>query len=404
MITKKSYDSQFSSIYISMLVNFILFGITLTIIGATLPKIIREFEWSYLAIGFVISAGSVGYFVSTFVSGILLQKFSPKQIIVTGLLIQFIGLTFFAARPLIFLNFFLNLLMGLGQGGTEVIINYAVIRIERSGQSRLMNLMHAAFSVGAIIGPLAVSRIIAYGLSWQLIYRFMALASLIMAIVFWKLPLSRLGDGEKGAKDKPKVFELLKQPLLILSFLILFLYVGTELGVSAWVAEYYVKILKTSESTGALMVSIFWVGLLMGRLALSGYRGTRQAEWVLGLSGTCTIALIFAISMGGPWLSGLGFLLAGLGFSAIYPLIIAIVGKHFKRGQGVAVGVAATGGGVGSFAFPFIMSAISNKFGLQRGFIFYISLDILMTILALGVIWQTRTMRKRIEAVEFAVK
>lgn len=387
-------ESQFRSIYISMLVNFVLFGVTLTIIGATLPKIIREFEWSYIATGFVVAAGSVGYFVSTFVSGILLHKFSAKKIVVIGLLIQSIGLAFFAARPFIFLNFFLGLLMGFGQGGTEVVVNYAVIRIEKGGQSRLMNLMHAAFSVGAIIGPFAVSRLIASGLSWQLIYRFMALASLIMAGVFLKLPLSRLGEEEKEAKDKPKFFQLLKQPLLITSFLILFLYVGTELGVSSWVAEYYVKILKTSEATGALIVSVFWVGLLIGRLGLSGYRGTRQAEWLLGLSGTCTLALIFAVSMGGPWLAGLGFLLAGLGFSAIYPLVIAIVGQYFKRAQGVAVGVAATGGGIGSFAFPFIMSAISNRFGLQRGFLFYILLDVIMTIFTCIVIWQIRVLRK----------
>jgi len=54
-------ESQYRSIYISMLVNFVFFGVTLTIIGATLPKIIREFQWSYVATGFVVSAGSLGY-------------------------------------------------------------------------------------------------------------------------------------------------------------------------------------------------------------------------------------------------------------------------------------------------------------------------------------------------------
>ncbi|MBM3212275.1 MFS transporter, partial [Candidatus Poribacteria bacterium] len=364
------------------------------IIGATLPKIIREFQWSYVATGFVISASSLGYFVSTFVSGILLHRFSPKQVIVTGLLVQSVGLAFFAATPIILFNFIFGLLMGLGQGGTEVIVNYAVIRIERSGQSRLMNFMHAAFSVGAILGPFAVSVLIASGSSWQAVYRAMSLASLIMAGIFFKLPLSRLGETGKASEDRPGVFKMLKQPLLIMAFLILFLYVGTELGVSAWVAEYYVKILETSESIGALMVSIFWIGLLMGRLGLSGYRGIRQAEWLLSLSCTCTLALIFALLVKGPWLVGFGFFIAGLGFSAIYPLVIAIVGQNFKHGQGVAVGVAATGGGIGSFAFPFIMSAISNRFGIRRGFIFYIALDILMTLLICGAIWQIRMIRR----------
>lgn len=383
-------ERQFRSLYFTMFANFMIFGITLTIIGATLPKIIREFQWSYIATGVVLSAGSIGYFVSTFLSGVFLHKLGPKLVIAGGLVIQSIGLSLFAIRPYVALNFLLNLLIGLGQGGTEVVVNYSVIHIERSGQSRLMNFMHAAFSVGAIIGPFIVGTLIAAGISWQMIYRAMALACFLMAWVFSILPFSRLREEDEGTEDKPRTIELLRHPLLILAFLILFLYVGTELGVSSWIAEYYVKILDAPESIGAFMVSVFWLGLLLGRLSLSGYRGSRQAEWVFALSSTCTIALLFAVLMRGLWLAGIGFFLAGTGFSAIYPLVIAIVGRHFKRGRGVAVGFVATGGGIGSFVFPFIMSAIANRFGLKRGFFFYISLDFIMALMACLVIWRIR--------------
>ena len=139
------------------------------------------------------------------------------------------------------------------------------------------------------------------------------------------------------------------------------------------------------------MVSVYWMGLLMGRLGVSlGYRGYRQAELLLILASTCTVALSFAILMRGPWLAGVGFFLSGLGYSAIYPLVIALVGKYFKHGQGVAVGFASTGGGIGAFAFPFFMAAISDRFGIQRGFLFYIFLNVLMVLLTCLVIWQTR--------------
>jgi fucose permease len=374
-----------------MLVNFMLFGVTLTIIGATLPKIIREFQWSYTATGAVIAAGSIGYFVSTFLSGILLQWLNPKLIIVAGLAIQAMGLSLFAARPVVLLNLLLHFLIGLGQGGTEVVVNFSVVRIERSGQSRLMSLMHAAFAVGGIIGPFAVGTIIAAGLSWQMIYRMMALLSLLMASTLSLLSFSRLGGESAESGDEPRVIELLRHPLLILSFLILFLYVGTELGVSAWVAEYYVKILGASDSVGAYMVSVFWMGLLIGRLGVSfGYGGYRQAELLFALASTCTVALLFAVLMKGTWLAGAGFFISGLGYSAIYPVVMALVGKHFKRGQGVAIGFTSTGGGIGAFAFPFFMAAIADRFGIQRGFFFYVILDVVMTALTCAVIWQVR--------------
>lgn len=387
----RNIENQFRSLYFAMLANFVVFGVTLTIIGATLPKIIRDFSWSYTATGFVVSASSVGYFVSTFVSGILLHWFSPKLIVVTGLVIQSLGLSFFAANPIVIFNLLLGFLIGLGQGGTEVVVNFTVVHIERNGESRLMNLMHAAFAVGAILGPFAVARIMNAGLSWQMIYRLMALISIIMAGVISLLPFSRLGKEERSkSKEGPGLVKLLKHPLLVLSFLVLFLYVGAELGVSSWVAEYYVEFLGTSPSAGAYMVSIFWFGLLIGRLGLSGYKGGRQAELIFALSSMCTASLIFALSMRNPWIAGFGFALSGLGFSAIYPLVIAIIGRFFKKGQGAAIGFAATGGGIGSFAFPFIMATISDKFGINRGFYFYITLSFAMTALACAVIWQTR--------------
>ena len=53
-----------------LLFNFLVFGISVTIYGAIVPTVIREFEWSYLATGVVLAAASVGYFASSFISGV----------------------------------------------------------------------------------------------------------------------------------------------------------------------------------------------------------------------------------------------------------------------------------------------------------------------------------------------
>lgn len=389
-------ENRFRFLFAAMLANFMLFGISLTIIGATLPKIIREFQWSYTTTGVVLSAGSIGFFISTFLSGILLQKFGPKQIVVTGLVLQAVGLSLFAARPLVIFNLLLIFMIGLGQGGTEVVTNFVVLRIERSGQSRLMNLMHAAFSVGAIIGPFVVGTFMSAGLDWKTIYRILALVAALMAGTLSLLPFSRLGKESTKSGEKPRIVKLLKQPLLILCFLILLLYVGTELGVSSWVAEYNVKILGTSASTGAFMVSVFWMGILIGRLGVSfGYRGNRQAELLLILAITCTAALFFSVLVKVPLIAGVGFFLTGLGYSAIYPVVMALVGQYFNHGQSIAIGFVSTGGGIGSFAFPFLMAVIADNFGMQRGFFFYIFLDVIMIALTCAVIWQERTIQKR---------
>jgi len=383
-------EKEYRSIFLTMLLNFILFGISFTIIGATLPRIIRSFEWNYIETGMVLSAGSIGYFVSSFIAGMLLQRIGPKRVIAIGLLLQSIGLLLFASKPLVLLNLLLYFLIGIGQGGTEVVVNFSVVRIERTGKSQLMNLMHAAFSIGAVAGPFADVILMKTGLAWQTIYRLMALIAIMMAIASATLKLSRLDRDEDG-KSELRFGGLLRNPLLIISFLILFVYVGSELGVSNWISEYYVKYFGKSDRAGALMVSFFWTGLLIGRLGVSiFYRGSSQALVAFILAIICTFSLATAVLINNPWIAAVFFFTSGLGYSAIYPLIMAVVGRYFTRNQGAAVGFAATGGGVGSFVFPFIMASISNALDIHRGFFFYVALNILMVFLITSVIWQIK--------------
>ena len=61
-----------------------------------------------------------------------------------------------------------------------------------------------------------------------------------------------------------------------------------------------------------------------------------------------------------------------------HPVVMALVGQYFQQGQSIAVGFVAMGGGIGAFMLPFIMAFISDHFGLQRGFFFYVSVNVLM--------------------------
>ena len=385
---------RFRALYSAMLGCFVLFGVTLTMIGATLPKIIHGFRWSYTATGLVLSSGSLAYFVTTFISGILVQRLGPKRVLVAGLAIQGLGLAFFAACPFVLLNLLLCVLMGVGHGGIEVVVNFSVVRMERPGQSRLMSLTHAAFSVGAILGPFLLAGLLEVGAGWQVVYRLMAGVSFGAAGAVGLLSFAGVAGGpQRTSEEDPRVLDLLRRPLLILLFLTLLLYVGSELGVSHWLAEYYERVLHSSAFRAQLMPSVLWAGVLLGRVAVSfGYRGSRQAEVLVVLACLCTVSLAVAIVIGDAVGAGVGFFVTGLGYSAVYPLVMVLVGRHFQRGQSVAIGFASTGGGVGCFAMPFVMAAISDHFGLRAGFLFYLSLCVMMTGVTFAILRLVRAM------------
>ncbi|MBI2504278.1 MAG: MFS transporter [Candidatus Latescibacteria bacterium] len=132
------------------------------------------------------------------------------------------------------------------------------------------------------------------------------------------------------------------------------------------------------------------LGLLLGRLALSaGYNGRRQAL-LLGLSCLAGLSLVLALLSGSPWVAGGLFLVSGLGFSAVYPVVMALVGECFAREQSLAIGLVSSAGGVGSLSFPFAMAAIAGQFGIAQSFWFCAATAWVMALAAGAVLAQSR--------------
>jgi fucose permease len=379
-------------LFAALFANLIVFGAGVTLIGATVPTVIRQLEWSYVIAGTVLSVGSIGYFSSTFLCSVLVRRLGARKVIVGGLLVQAAGFVLFGARPGVLFNLAAMALIGLGEGGAEIVTNFAVVRMERPGQSRLMNLMHAAFTLGAMSGPVAVGFLLDWGLHWRTLYQALALLCAGMAALFFRLPFAGAeGRERRRSSSRRALLGLVRQPLLVLLALVIFLYVGAEIGVSNWMAEYYVGVFGFSEASGAYMVSVFWGGLLIGRLLLSlVYRGVKQAHLLCGLTLLAALALVGALLVGGPLAAGILFLLSGVGFSAIYPVVMALVGEYFAAEQSLAIGFVSTAGGIGSFSFPFVMSALAERYGMERGFWFYAALSLLMVGAAVAALWHQR--------------
>ena len=401
--------AQFRSLYGGLLAISFLFGANFTALGAVLPQMIRSFDWSYTAAATVLAAGSFGYFGATFASGFIVRRIGLRVTAVIGLGLIAGALALFGATPALLVNVLLHGLVGVGSGCVEVVINYGAVRMERDGRSQLMNLLHAAFSVGGMLGPLAAARLLDAGSPWQTVFRIIAAGTALAAVWLVLLPFHRLdeqpaparpntrraadssaGSTARGHASEPPLDHL----LVALCVALLFIYVGAEVGVSGWVAEYSVSVLGSSPAQGAILVTLFWGGILAGRLLLAFcYTGTRSALAILTLAAVAAAGLIVAIAATGPLAAAAGFVVAGLGFSCIYPLVMSIVGGYVPaRRQSVVVGFASSGGGIGSLAFPFLVAAVAQQIGIRRGFLLYVLLTLLLMLLAVAAVLRTRTL------------
>ncbi len=384
-------EPRFRLIFLTLFGVFALVGMSMTIIGATLPKILETFGWSYFTAGLVLAANAVAYFCFTYIGGHLIRHWGVKRTMTAGLGLVFLGMMFFASTADPMVNILLAALIGVGQGCIEIGINWSTLRLDTAKTGRAMNLMHGAFAVGAILGPLALRGLLAAGMDWFTVYRGMAaiFAALTLLVLILPLQFSSVQAEDTPGRPAPRIT---LHPAYWLSFVALFLYVGVELGVSNWVAQYFVDVFAYSPTQSALLVSLFWAGLLAGRFGVPLiYHGARQDAVLVGFSLLATLCIVALSLLGfapvGPMTINTGLVLvalSGLGCSVYYPAVITLLGNCFPNDQSQAIGFAATGGGIGAFVFPFLMSALSQGWGIRAGFATYAVFGVAMTLAALG--------------------
>jgi fucose permease len=357
--------------------GFVVYGGVFTVYGATVPRVISDFGWSYVVTGLVLAAGSAGFFISTFVTGLVVEGSRSKAVYVAGLAICAVSVFMFARWPSPVINLVLSFCVGLGQGIIEVVTNYETVRLEASGQSRMMNLLHAGFSAGAISGPVAVGALMGTGGAWQ--SAFPALGALVAVLALVALAV-RFPAAETGAHHGTRGgLALLRQPILILLCAVIILYVGSEMGATNWVSEYFVRELDASAPIAAFAVSALWLGLLAGRAFLwVTWRSGKQEKLLLVLALACIAGLIgFVAVRRGQVVAAMSLVFAlGLAYSGIYPLSVAVAGRVFR--SSAAVGMIGTSAGLGSFSFPFVLAGIAQGAGLRAGFL-------MLAVLPLGI-------------------
>jgi fucose permease len=404
-LVARAYMRPFAGLFSA----FALFGTSMTIVGAALPTMLADFGWSYAAAGGVIAAGAAAYTLSSLASGLAIRRIGPKAASMIGLAACSAGLALFASTPALPPNFLLYALIGAGQGFIEPSVNLSVLRMDEEGSGRAMNVMHGAFSIGAVAGPVILGAIIAAGLGWTLLFR--ALSALIAAVAAFiaavGFPEAGPAPGAEAAERRPA---LSRDPAYWLGFACLFAYVGVELGISNWIAEYFARVFGAPAAAASLMVSLFWLGLLAGRFGWpAAYRGSRQdialvgfslvlaaSALALGLLGLASPAAPDARALGAPAAIAAIALtfLAGLGCSIVYPTVVALVGLSCPEDQARAVSFAVAGGGVGLFAFPFVMSWVAQGLGLRAGFASYAAVAAL-TACACAFLARTFAARRR---------
>ena len=343
--------------------GFIVLGMGGTLLGPALLQVLGAYHISPSGAGILFIAGTVGYTVAVLVGGPAGDVVSRRLVLLAGALIFSAGLAGFAEAPSWWPAVAAQFVAGMGGGVLDSGINaLANDMASPEGHATEQTLLHTFFGVGAIVGPLVIGWFLAAGYGWRPAFLVGAGASALLALLLartGRLPRSVAAS----AVSAGSVLSLARNPLMLTLIVVIGLYVGEELVVGDWAATYLERIQHLQRDIAATSISIYWAGLTGGRLlaALASKRFSAE-QLLVGSSVLAFAGSVLLVAAPDTVLALVALLLTGVGFAAIFPLVMAVAGARFPDATGSIAGILTAAASIAGALLPFLSGVLVQAF------------------------------------------
>ena len=350
------------------LVAFVSLGLPDTLLGVAWPSLRRTFDLPLDRLGVLLAATMTGYLASSLASGAVVRRLRVGGLLVasSGLIVlSSVGYALAPAWPVVVAS---GLVAGLGAGAVDSGINAFAATHFSAGR---VAWLHAAWGVGATLGPLLMTAVLTAGFEWRAGYALLAVAISALALGFQRTrglwndddgasstapsaPFASLGAslGERGVRANVALF---------------FLFTGLEATPGHWAYTLLTEGRGLAPAMAGIAVSLYWASLTLGRLVSGALTHRYPPALVLRLclAGLPLAALLVAGARGSAWLL-LGLALLGLLAASVFPLLIAgtptrVGSAHADNSVGFQVAAATLGGAV----VPSVAGVLARHFGVE---------------------------------------
>jgi MFS family permease len=214
------------------------------------------------------------------------------------------------------------------------------------------------FALGMMVAPLVIGTALGWGGSWRGVFVAEGVMSVLLALLLGFSPVSDI-EGRENLRPR-RLWDVIGfNPRLFVTILgASILYIGAEFTFNVWLAKYEIDVFGVDKSVAGLAVTLFWVGLLIGRLVVIPL--TRKFHPALILTVGAAVWSVFALGVAVSVSSGMSMAMsfcAGLGASAGFPLILSFSARFPKWHGGVVFSSIIMAGALGGMAVRMVFSA-----------------------------------------------
>lgn len=341
----------------------LLEGTMLASIGPTLDALADQSGSTTGQISILFTANSLGFVSGSLLAGRLYAGMSGTSVLavaLAGMSALTVTIPFLGSIWLMILVF---AVIGLSIGLIDVGGNTLLVWLFRKDVPPYMNALHLAFGIGAFLCPLVVDRFAVA--TDDAATAFWLFAGLMIPVALW---VSRLPSPDSPPETAAPAAgsAVVRRYALFLGLMgaLFFMHVGAELAFGGWIFSYADELNIGGSTTARVLNSVFWGGLVLGRLVAIplSTRLTPRAMLQLDLLGA--LGALVLIELLPDWSPALwiGTAVFGMAIASMFASCINYAEERMPiTSQGVAIFVV--GAGVGSMTLPWVAGQLFERQG-----------------------------------------
>nr|WP_121271866.1 MFS transporter [Pedobacter schmidteae] len=374
-----------------LLIWFVISFVT-NILGPLMPIIIQTYHLSLTMAAFLPFSFFLAYGIMSIPSGIMIERIGEKKSMLIAFSLNFIGATAFGLYPQYGIALGSLFIIGIGMAMLQVIINPLMRTAGGEENFAFFSVMgQLVFGLASFISPFVFSYLLSAlsaqpidnplvgvlaglvknNLTWTALYWLFSFIFLLILLLlsFIRMPKVELKEDEKSGAAAVYL-GLLKNKDVLLFFVGIVAYVGTEQALANWMSEFLRSYHGVDPNKGgAQAVAWFWglmsLGCLLG-LALLKLWDSKLILKVATLISMLTVSLAL---FGSKDVALYAFPAAGFFISVMFSIIFSLALNSVAQHHGSFSGILCSGI-FGGALVPLIIGSLGDAIGLRYALMF----------------------------------
>jgi FHS family glucose/mannose:H+ symporter-like MFS transporter len=349
----------------SLCAGMFVFGIVMAILGAILPSLFATIALDKAEAGNLFLVMNFAMLIMSLAFGPVVDRFGFKVFLLACAVLvaaSLLLLSTAASYPVVLAAV---AVLGFAGGGINGGANALTSDLNPERRGAALNVLGTFFGFGALTMPFLIGALLEH-LGLRLILTIAAVLSLVPAVMYAALRFPR-PKHEQGF-PLAQAAHVVGNPLLWLCAFLLFFQSANEFTVGGWISSYLSEIIGFAPAAASLVLAGYWAAMMSGRFVSSRIVGRLgNARLVLASAVLAFAAALIAAFAQSQLVACAGAILLGLGFAAIFPSTLAVVGEAFPAFTGTAFSVAFVVALSGGMTAPWLTSRIAAASSLRQG-------------------------------------